>query len=238
MSTIHRTGPGAAANTNPIERAPLHDGQRLDSAAFLALYEQTAPGVKAELIGGVVHMGSPVGYGHGDAVKLMALWVGYYEARTPGVTGSCDATSILDDQGVPQPDVSLRILPGHGGQTHYVGKLIGGAPELVVEVADSSRPVDLGSKLADYERAGVLEYIVVALDPDEVYWHVRRNDRLERIAPDPDGLYRSQAFPGLWLDPKAALSDDAAQMIAVLDRGLATAEHADFAAALDARVQG
>jgi Uma2 family endonuclease len=238
MSTIHRTGPGAAASTNPVELAPLHDGQRLDSAAFLALYEQTAPDVRAELIGGVVYMGSPVGYRHGDFVKLMTLWFGYYELRTPGVTGSCDATTVLDDLGVPQPDISLRILPAYGGQTHYVGKLIGGAPELVVEVADSSHPVDLGSKLADYERAGVLEYIVVALDSDEVYWHVRRNGRLERIAPDPDGLYRSQTFPGLWLDPQAALSEDKVSMIAVLDRGLATAEHADFAAALAGRVQG
>jgi Uma2 family endonuclease len=238
MSTIHRIGPGAAGSTNPIELAPLNDRQRPDSAAFLALYEQTARGVKAELIGGVVHTVSSVGYPHGDFVRLMALWVGYFELCTPGVTGSCGATTVLDDQGVAQPDVSLRILPAYGGQTHYAGKLLGGAPELVVEVADSSRPEDLGSKLADYERAGVLEYIVAALDPLEVYWNVRRNGRLERIAPDADGLYRSQAFPGLWLDPETALSDDAPKTIVVLDRGLATAEHADFAAALAGRVQG
>ena len=37
---------------------------------------------------------------------------------------------------------------------------IRGAPELVVEIARSSRAFDLGPKKADYERAGVLEYLV------------------------------------------------------------------------------
>ena len=75
-----------------------------------------------------------------------------------------------------------------------------------MEVADTSLAIDLGAKLSDYERVGVREYIVVGLSTQEVYWYVRRGDRLERIATDPDGLYRSGAFPGLWLDP--AVQDD------------------------------
>ena len=184
MSTIHRRGPDANAST----LAPLYNGQRLDSAAFLALYEQTACDVKAELIGGVVHRGSSVGYQHGQACALAAHWLSHYRLHTPGMAVTGEATTVLDDRGVPQPDLSLRILPAYGGQTHHTGKLIGGAPELIVEVADSSRPVDLGPKLVDNERAGVLEYIVVALDSGEVFWHVRRDERPERIAPDPDGL--------------------------------------------------
>jgi hypothetical protein len=99
-------------------------------------------------------------------------------------------------------------------------------------VADTSRAIDLGAKLADYERTGVREYIVIALDPDEVFWHVRRDDRLVRVPPDADGLYRSQCFPGLWLDPAALLADDGPGLIATLERGLASAEHADFVALL------
>jgi hypothetical protein len=228
MSTIHRPGTGQVS---------LRDGQHLDRAAFLALYEQTPPGVKAELIGGVVHMGCPVGYRHGDKFMLAGYWLNHYSARTPGLAVSGDATTVLDDQSVPQPDVSLRILPTYGGRTRPLGKLLGGAPELLVEVSDTSRATDLGDKRIDYERAGVLEYIVVALDPDEVIWHVRRGDRLERMPPDPDGLYRSTAFPGLWLDPRALLNGDAATLIAALERGLATPEHAEFAAALAARVR-
>jgi len=36
----------------------------MDRATFHELYEQMPPGVKAELIGGVVHMPSPVGIDH------------------------------------------------------------------------------------------------------------------------------------------------------------------------------
>src|SRR5262249_2389194 len=145
-------------------------------------------------------------------------WLDLYEIRTPGVEALQNVSTALDELGEPQPDVSLRILPEYGGQSHNAGKIIGGAPELVVEVADASRLIDLGAKRVDYERTGVREYIVVALDPDEVFWHVRREDRLVRIPSDADGLYRSECFPGLWLDPRALLADDGAALIATLER--------------------
>jgi Uma2 family endonuclease len=146
-----------------------------------------------------------------------------------------NATVILDDLGEVQPDALMRILPSKGGQTRDQGKYVGGCPELIVEVADSSRGLDLGEKLAEYERAGALEYVVFAIDPDEVFWHVRQGDRLVRINPDADGLFRSQSFPGLWLDPEALFHDDGLALVAALDRGLATAEHARFVAELVAR---
>jgi Uma2 family endonuclease len=213
---------------------PLKAGQHLDRATFHALYEAMPHGTRAELIGGVVYTPSPIGYPHSDRSGLAVTWLHLYRFRTPGVGVSDNASVALDDQGEPQPDTSLRILPTHGGQTHYEGKIIAGAPELIIEVTDSSRAIDLGPKLADYERAGVLEYVVIALDPDELIWHVRRGDRLVRISAGPDGLYRSEAFPGLWLDPDAFLADDSARLIAALERGLATAEHAQFAARLAA----
>ena len=58
----------------------------------------------------------------------------------------------------------------------------------------------------------------MALDPAEVHWHVRHGDELVRIDPDPDGLYRSAAFPGLWLDPSALLRADLEGLIAALER--------------------
>ena len=102
----------------------------------------------------------------------------------------------------------------------------------MAETARSSRKADLGGKRDDYERAGVQEYIVVALDANEVHWHVRRGDKLVSIPPDPDGIYRSEVFPGLWLDPAALLRKDFAGVLDVLDRGLATPEHAAFVASL------
>ena len=229
MSTVDRPRP----RTLP----PLVEGERLDRATFHDRYEAMPPRTRAELIGGVVHMPSPAGRRHGEVCISAAYWLGHYKARTPGVRAADNASTLLDDQGEPQPDMLLRIDPDLGGQTRHEGKYIAGAPELIIEVSASSLHTDLREKLADYERAGVLEYVVFGLDPDEVYWHARRGGRLVRIPPGPDGLYRSEAFPGLWLDPEALLEDDSAALVAALDRGLATAEHAAFVARLAARRQ-
>ena len=212
---------------------PLVDGQRLNRAEFHARYEAMPPETRAELIGGVVHiMSSPLGFPHGITHAKIILWLGLYGVRTPGVEVADNATTALDDLAEPQPDALMRILPARGGQTHDLGIYIGGAPELVAEVAASSRSIDLGAKLADYERAGVREYLVVTLDPDGVFWHVRRDDRLVRVPPDADGLHRSAAFPGLWLDPVALLADDGPALAAALEAGLATQGHAAFVAKL------
>lgn len=210
----------------------LIDGQNLDRATFHELYEAMPPGTRAELVQGVVRMPSPVGSDHsGESVNVIA-WLALYRRRTPGVRVHDNGSTALDDANEFQPDASLRILPECGGQTRIESGLIAGAPELVVEVSRTSRHLDLGPKRLEYERAGVLEYVVRALEPDELIWHARRDDRLEVVPPGEDGIYRSAAFPGLWLDPKALLADDLDGVIAALDRGLGSAEHAAFVAQL------
>lgn len=229
MSTIDR-GRGVAV-------PPLVAGERLDRATFHARYEAMPPRTRAELIGGVVDMPSPVGSSHSDYVAEVAFWVTSYRKGIPGLAAGCDATFFLDDQAEPQPDVHLRIFPEYGGQTWDEGKYLAGAPELVIEVAHSSKPKDLGPKFEDYRRTGVLEYLVVTLDPEEVHWFGRRGDRLEPIPPGPDGVGRSEVFPGLWLDPAALFARDLDRLAAILDLGRATPEHAAFVARLRQRLQ-
>ena len=43
-----------------------------------------------------------------------------------------------------------------------------------------------------------------------------------------DGLRRSRAFPGLWLDPQAILAGNLPAVLAQLQEGLATSEHGQF----------
>ena len=211
----------------------LTTGQKMTRAAFHERYEAT-PDVKFELIGGEVHTASPLGRAHGKSSNMMSLWLGLYSCSTPGVEALDNASVALDDQSEVQPDTILRIKPNQGGLSRDQDAIIGGPPELVVEVADSSRRIDLGPKFVDYDRAGTLEYVVLALDPAEVFWHVRQNGQLTRITPDPDGLYRSRVFPGLWLDPVALLDNDGPALLATLGRGLATPDHAAFVARLAA----
>jgi len=224
MSTVDRQ--------KPATLPPLIAGQRLDRATFHERYEAMPSSTRAELIGGIVHMPSPLSLDHGDENEPIVGWLFLYRRSTKGVKGSVNASTFLDDEAEPQPDVSLRILPEYGGRTHYEGEYLAGGPELVVEIARSSRAIDLGSKLRDYERAGVPEYLVYALDPQEIFWFANRDGRFVRLAPGADGCYRSEVFPGLWLDPDALFKDDLDGLIATLERGLASAEHAAFVARL------
>src|SRR5207247_2179724 len=70
--------------------------------------------------------------------------------------------------------------------------------------------------------ARVVEYVVVELDPDHIHWFIRRGDHFEDLPPGPDGIYRSEIFPGLWLDADALFSADRGRLIRILRRGLAT----------------
>ncbi len=212
---------------------PLVAGQRLDQATFHARYEAMPPETRAELVGGIVYMPSPMRRDHGGMSRIVSGWLFDYQRATPGVDGADGSTIKLDEQGEPQPDCDLRIPAELGGQSliDEAGYLVG-APELVAEIARSSRAFDLGAKRADYERAGVIEYVVIALDPDRVHWFRRSGEQLVEVARDPDGVYRSEVFPGLWLDPAALFAGDTARLAEVLSQGLSTPEHAAFVARL------
>ncbi len=212
----------------------LVEGQKLDQATFHERYEAMPPGTRAELINGVVSMPSPVGPEHGRAVVPALVWLSYYQENTPGVDVLDNASTALSSKGEPQPDAQLRVLPEYGGRTRTERRLVRGVPELIVEVSHASRFTDLGPKFDEHERAGVLEYVVRAMDPDEILWFALRDGRLVEQEPAADGLFRSSAFPGLWLDPVALLSGDTRRLRQVLDQGLSTPEHAAFAARLAA----
>jgi Uma2 family endonuclease len=220
-------------STKMIDVPPaLIEGDHLDQPTFHALYEAMPPGTRAELIGGVVYMPSPVGISHADAQVPAIVWLSYYTENTQGVQTLDNASTVLGWKSEPQPDGLLRIRPECGGRTSDERGLIQGAPELVVEIAKASRYIDLGPKLADYQQAGVLEYIVRAFDPDEVIWFRQDHGSLVKVPADPDGLYRSKVFCGLWLDPQALLQGDTRRLRAIVDLGLATPEHAAFVAQL------
>jgi Uma2 family endonuclease len=224
MSTIER----------PDRRVlpPLEAGQRLDQRTFHERYEAMPPGSRAELIGGIVQMPSPLGDDHGETTRKVSGWLFHYQMFTQGLRGGDNVTDILGVFGEPQPDCVLYIPEALGGLSRIIDGYITGPTELVVEVARSSRAIDLGPKKHDYERAGVPEYVVIELDPDRMHWFLLREGRYVENPPGPDGLFRSVGFPGLWLDAAALFADDRIGLIAGLERGLATPEHAAFAARL------
>ncbi len=215
---------------------PLENGDRLSRVEFERRYHAMPELKKAELIEGVVHMPSPVRFPqHGHPHAWLLGWLTWYEASTPGVAAADNATARLDPANEPQPDAVLLINPTHGGQTRLSPEgYIEGGPELAAEVASSSVSIDLHDKFQVYQRNGVREYVVWRVLESAVDWFVLREGVFERLAPDADGCYRSVVFPGLWLDAAALVRGDLATVLRVLQQGLASAEHAAFAARLGA----
>ncbi len=207
-------------------------GEYLDQPTFHERYEAMPDRTWAELVGGVVYLPSPLRSEHGGYDDVVGYWVVHYKRLTKGLRTGKNSTVILDQVGETQPDGHLRIPREFGGQARIEDGYIVGAPELVIEIARSSRYFDLGEKKADYERAGVREYLVVELDPERIHWFIRRGDQFIDLPPGGDGIHRSEAFPGLWLDPEALFSEDLDRLVEVLEQGMATPEHADFAARL------
>src|SRR3954453_19209496 len=96
-----------AEHPTRVGAPPLEAGQRLDRATFHERYEAMPPQTRAELIGGVVYMPSPLKRSHGVYDCLVTAWLMHYRRATPGVEATQNASVLLDDQGEPQPDVLL-----------------------------------------------------------------------------------------------------------------------------------
>jgi Uma2 family endonuclease len=127
-------------------------------------------------------------------------------------------------------------VPECGGQARLDKKgYLQGAPELAIEVAASSASLDVREKLASYRRAGVREYLVWRTEDEAVDWWALEEDEYRPLVADAKGVLRSKVFPGLWLDPQALLAGDGARLMAKLQEGLQSAEHAAFAAELKKR---
>ena len=212
---------------------PLENGARLTSREFLLRYEAMPELKKAELVKGIVYMGSPVSTEHSRSDSVIQTWLGTYAALTPGVACYPNTTVILGPANTPQPDACLCLQPGRGGQTRInEKKYLVGPPELIAEVAVSSESIDLGDKLESYAMAGVREYLVWRTLEPGFDWFVLEDVEYVPVKPDARGLIRSRGFPGLVLDVNALLAHDGAKVLATLQRGIASAAHRTFVASL------
>lgn len=215
MATVDRSVPELVA------------GDVLTRAEFLTRWRAHQEIKRAELIGGVVYMPSPVTIEHGDMDLDVGTWLGNYKLATPGTAAGHNTTSFLLEDS-PQPDINLRILPEFGGASWDADKYLEGAPELLVEICRSSTSYDLHQKFDLYQAAGVQEYLAILLHEREIRWH-QLVDGVYKILPcDADGIWRSRVFPGLWLDGSALLGSNMQQVLAKLQEGLASPEHAAF----------
>jgi hypothetical protein len=212
---------------------PLVNGERMKQPEFHRRYEACPEDEKWELIGGIVYMASPLRLSHSNYDDEIGYVLGTYRRATPGTQVTHNATSILGEESEPQPDLGLRILPEYGGQSQTTpNDYLQGACELLVEIAHSRRAIAMHGKRDDYQRAGVVEYLVVCWEEQETHWfHFPSGDM---IRPNRQGISRSRVFPGLWIDAAALLRLDSARLMEVIQQGLASRAHAAFVKRLQA----
>lgn len=74
----------------------------------------------------------------------------------------------------------------------------------------------------------VQEYLIWRVYEHQFDWFRLRQEEYIQLQPNADGVICSVVFPGLWLDKTALLTGDLAQVLAVLQQGLATTEHQAF----------
>lgn len=228
MKTVQTARARSLDNGRPL----LENGDRMSQAEFHRRYKAHPGDEKFELVGGIVYMASPLRYPHATYHLKLGTLLDLYAIATPGVEGADNATTILGEESEPQPDLLLRIVQECGGQSR-VGpeKYLEGAPELLAEIAHSSRSIDLNQKKEDYQKAGVLEYLVLSVEDEQLFWfHFPSSTSL---LPDRQGVFQSLVFPGLWIHGEGLLALDAPKFHAILHKGLKSRGHSAFARRLE-----
>ena len=191
----------------------LENGDVMSRAEFHRRYSQCPDLHRVELIEGVVYVPSPIRIlGHADEQGLMLDWLSAYAAVHPGVKHSPPGTVLLDDENEPEPDAMLYRVTADRYEDGYLR----GAPELIVEIAGSSRARDLHQKKRAYEGAGVREYIVWRTQEKAIDWFGLQDGAYVAQVADEAGMIESAEFPCLRLDVGAMLALDRARVLAAL----------------------
>jgi len=201
--------------TSAQEIPVLENGAVMDRETFHRLYAECEEYERVELIEGVVYMPSPEKIpGHARETNLILRWLNAYVEANPGLPLEAvgGGSILLDNRNEPIPDAMLyRLTPGR-----FDDGYLAEPPELIAEVAYSSASRDLHQKKRAYERNGVREYLVWRTRPGSIDWFVLRDGSFVEMAPGPDGMLESEAFPGLRMDLDAFLRGDRARVLAAV----------------------
>src|SRR4051812_8335345 len=78
---------GATLKETPVppDVTTLRNGDRMNADEFHRIYKTMPSGFKAELVGGIVYVASPLGLEHGRGHNFLGVAFGTYAGLTPGI---------------------------------------------------------------------------------------------------------------------------------------------------------
>jgi len=161
MSIVERPPAPPPAPATPPPSASTRRGP-----ITLAMYDRMiAAGVFApaerhplELIEGDLHMMSPIGDRHADAVDWLVRWSGLSIDPATTLVRVQNPLTIQGSESAPQPDVAWVTLRRYADRRPLPEEV-----SLLIEVADTSLDFDTTVKAGLYAAAGIADYWVVDL---------------------------------------------------------------------------
>jgi hypothetical protein len=158
----------------------------------------------------------------------LALCINRYRLFSPGWYVCVLARVQLSADEAEVPGLVAMVNYGRKKQCEVRDEVFHGAPNFVLDVFDSQDDPDYVRRRERFEKAGVTEYFVAFDgDPLEFLWHRLEEGSYRLVAPDPDGVLRSQALPNLWLPQKGLESRDWWTILGCIERGVS--RRANFA---------
>lgn len=111
-----------------------------------------------ELIAGELHMMSPIGDRHADAVDWLVRWSGLAIDSASTLVRVQNPLAIPGSESAPQPDIAWVTLRRYADRRPLPEEV-----SLLIEVADTSLEFDTTVKAGLYAAAGIADYWVVDL---------------------------------------------------------------------------
>jgi Uma2 family endonuclease len=195
METTDRLETLPAAPLRLPEGSVYCAGRPLTVEEFFELVDEDTA---AELVNGVVVMGSPASIQHEVLFAfLLHLLREYVERKRLGVVLGSRVLVRIDSYNAREPDL---VFIAAGREEIIREQEIAGAPDLILEIISPwDRPREVIAKQAQYEQLGVREYWRVDLSKREAtVWRLEPGGRYVCSTPE-GGVLRSEVVEGFWL---------------------------------------
>lgn len=147
-----RSAPAAFANRRQPVTLAMYD--RMIAAGVF----DPAENHPLELIGGDLHVMSPIGDRHADAVAFLTRWSSQHADPQQVLVWVQNPLAIPGSESAPQPDIAWVAFRRYADRRPQPAEV-----SLLIEVADTSLAFDTEVKAGLYAAAGITDYWVVDL---------------------------------------------------------------------------